>query len=475
MATLHHCAFLACRKRSDEPRFQQQRPLDAAVAERFPRYFKPHHSGILCNQHALLIKRQLTASPSGGHSAARALLAAAEQPGSSSFSAPLDAASRTVSYGAATAVWVDVVPDSPRPLDDCSLDDFHCRPSSPIPGVATTRASVDQSHSVVTASCGGNKKRRTAGSSKASAAMAVTGYRPDSVTVSALRRVQQLHRQLTAATWNGSSDHLVAHARDADVGVTNGEMQQQPFCELLQTMMTHPNVPAHARLRGARETQRDRDAHFWLDIGSGYGLAVLRARVISGARVCAGIEIAQDRVFISHQLAELAGMQDQAQFVAANVEDEDVLPILLAATHLFSYNAVFSDATCEYIARVLRREDSNWLVYVTFDKLHVFTQAGITIHTEPHAPGCCLGGVHLLGRTKPLAMSVSNQSLTASILLRCIPPSPRQREKTWKRGTAVLTQLSSVAAQQARQDRVASMASSKRSTRSATRSAQAMN
>ena len=79
-----------------------------------------------------------------------------------------------------------------------------------------------------------------------------------------------------------------------------------------------------------------------------------------------------------------------------------MLPILLAATHLFAFSAVFSAATQDYLAGVLSRPDSSWLVYTTCDTSDVFTRAGIEVHTEPHGADCRLGGVHLLGRTKPL-------------------------------------------------------------------------
>ncbi len=104
-------------------------------------------------------------------------------------------------------------------------------------------------------------------------------------------------------------------------------------------------------------------------------------------------------------------MQDQVHFVSSDVCSPQALPILLAATHLFAFSAVFSGATQDYLAGVLSRADSSWLVYTTCDNSDVFARAGIEVHTEPHGADCRLGGVHLLGRTKPLPMSVSTQSL----------------------------------------------------------------
>ena len=159
-------------------------------------------------------------------------------------------------------------------------------------------------------------------------------------------------------------------------------------------------------------------------MGSGYGLAVLRARIMTGAKVCAGIEIATDRVSISHRLAEKMDMREgdkqQVHFVSSDVCHPQVLPILLAATHLFAYSRVFSADTQDYLANVLSRPDSSWLLYVTCDKTSVLERAGLTVHTEPHGPECRLGGVHLLGHTKPLSMSASSQGFTACIYLRCV-------------------------------------------------------
>ena len=226
-----------------------------------------------------------------------------------------------------------------------------------------------------------------------------------------MQQLREEHHRLTKHIWNSHSYHLAEHDEHAAIGTTNGEMRRAPFCELLQTLMTHPSIPTHARLQ-AEQTGAE---HFWLDIGSGYGLAVLRARIISGAKVCAGIEIAQDRVSVSHRLTGKMGRQHQVHYVSSDVCSSQVLPILLAATHLFAFSAVFSTDTRNYLASVLTRPDSSLLVYITCDKSDVFERAGMQVHTEPHGPGCRLGGVHCLGRTKPLPMSVSAQSFTAII------------------------------------------------------------
>ena len=128
--------------------------------------------------------------------------------------------------------------------------------------------------------------------------------------------------------------------------------------------MTHPSIPSYAQLQAEQTGAK----HFWLDVGSGYGLAVLRARIVTGAKVCAGIEIVENRVSISHRLAAKLGMEDQVHFASSDVCNPQALPILLAATHLFAFSAVLSAATQDYLAGVLSRPDSSWLVYVSCDK-----------------------------------------------------------------------------------------------------------
>ena len=67
--------------------------------------------------------------------------------------------------------------------------------------------------------------------------------------------------------------------------------------------------------------------------------------------MCGGVEVAQDRVFVSHRLAQPLGLSTQAQFVDADGCSPDVLLILEAATHLVAYSAVFSAATRAYLGK----------------------------------------------------------------------------------------------------------------------------
>ena len=294
------------------------------------------------------------------------------------------------------------------------------------------------------------------------AAMTVSGHVLDAATNSKLQLLRREHHRLTKDIWNSHSYQLAEHDEEFAVGTTNGEMRQAPFCELLQTLMAHPSIPMHARLHAE---------NFWLDVGSGYGLPVLRARIVTGAKVCAGIEIAEDRVSISHRLAGQLGMQDQVHFVSSDVCHPQVLPILLAATHLFVFSAVFSVDTQDYLASVLSRPDSSWLLYVACDKTDSLARAGITVHTEPHGPDCRLGGVHLLGRTRPLPMSVSKQSFSACIYLRCVPASAGVRAAAWATGMATLLERSTAAALRASEEMSRTLTSSlRRETRSTRRS-----
>ena len=554
-SSFQHCAFHTCRKRSDQARFRQPRPLTVAMAEHLPHLFDTGRSGVLCNQHYHAIKRQwsqpadavdgaaeqedtasaapLTLVPDETHQplplmSDEADVAAVRDTESLPPSLPneADAATAVICFNDTVTVndadaellvsCAAAVPAAvPHHQTATATDDQlpADRPASPPnlnhPSAAATSVSsstisiaissdnntvIDTSRSRSSSSSSNssssgsmqnsnsraprNKKRKARSASptvRQVAPMAVSGWRADSATATALRRLQREHGRLTADTWNSSGDHLVWQRREdyLDVSITNGEMQQQPFCELIQMLRTHPNIPLHARLGHQHDDQRQ-PQHLFCDVGSGYGLAVLRAHILlRKAAMCAGIEIAQDRVNISVRLA--AHMQEDmpsgsfAQFVAGAVEDADVLPILLASTHLFAYSAVFSSATRDYIAaNVLRRDDSLWLVYVTFDSLTVFERAGLIIHTEPHGPDCSLGGAHLLGRTKSLPMAVSKQKLTANILLRCQPPaSSRARDETWQRGIQLLNQRAAAAELHAHSTHAATIAhQGKRVTRS---------
>ena len=294
------------------------------------------------------------------------------------------------------------------------------------------------------------------------AAMTVSGHMLDTAATKSLQQLTKEHHYLTKDTWNSHSFHLAEHEEGVAVGSTNGEMRQAPFCELLQTLMTHPSIPTYAQLQAEQMGAE----HFWLDVGSGYGLAVLRARIVAGAKVCAGIEIAEDRVSVSHRLTEQMGMQDQVKFVSSDVCNPQMLPILLAATHLFAFSAVFSAPTQDYLAGVLSRSDSSWLLYITCDKPDVFTRAGVEVHTEPHGADCRLGGVHLLGRTKPLPMSVSTQAFTTSIYLRCVPADTVVRAAAWSAGMATLRERSEAAALQASEEMQRTVLFAGRETRS---------
>ena len=95
------------------------------------------------------------------------------------------------------------------------------------------------------------------------AVMTVSGHVLDPATMKSLQQLMKEHHRLTKDIWNSHTFHLVEHDEDAAVGSTNGEMRQGPFCEVLQTLMTHPSIPSHAQLQ-AECTGAE---HFFLDVG----------------------------------------------------------------------------------------------------------------------------------------------------------------------------------------------------------------
>ena len=305
-----------------------------------------------------------------------------------------------------------------------------------------------------------------AGRSKSSKRTAPTmismGWHPPAVVAAQLSRLTTAHRALTVHTWNGSTDHLAAPA-DADISVANGEMQQQPYCDLMHTLITHDNLPDHCKLQRATN-------HFFLDVGSGYGLAALRASLVSGVAVAGGVEVARDRVFISHRLTDAVELSERVHFVDANATTPDVLPVLRAATHVFAYSAVFSRATRSYLAReLIACEDSNWLVYVTFDKVDVLQEAGIKVTIGRHEVDCTEGSVHWVGHTHSLPMSVSGQKLQANIFVRCTRPEATSSESRFATGATLLRSMAAASRQRGAADMSNLMASSQAVTRAAKR------
>ena len=79
------------------------------------------------------------------------------------------------------------------------------------------------------------------------APMTVSGYMLDAATTNQLQLLRTEHRSLTKDIWNSHAYHLAEHNEDFAVGTTNGEVRQAPFCELLQTLMSHPSIPMCAR------------------------------------------------------------------------------------------------------------------------------------------------------------------------------------------------------------------------------------
>ena len=375
--------------------------------------------------------------------------------GPSPPSSPSSSSSTVLSLDSSPSSGTDASSSLPQPLSSSEVDDMDEEAS-----LSDIDWEMQLDEADVQTSRRGTRKRPKP---IWTAAMTVSGHVLDAATAKSLQQLVREHHRLTKDTWNSHTFHLAEHDEAVAVGLTNGEMRQAPFCELLQTLMTHPSIPTYARLQ-AEQTGAE---HFWLDVGSGYGLAVLRARIVTEVKVCAGIEIVEDRVSISHRLAEKVGMQKQVHFVSSDVCSPQALPILLAATHLFAFSAVFSAATQDYLASVLSRPDSSWLVYTTCDTSDVFTRAGIEVHTEPHGAECKLGGVHLLGHTKPLSMAVSSQAFTAFTYLRCVPPNTVVRARAWATGMATLRERSEAAALQASEAMDRTLKSVRRELRSA--------
>jgi hypothetical protein len=276
----------------------------------------------------------------------------------------------------------------------------------------------------------------------------------------ALQTIARHHRKLTGDVWNSHSYSLAEHRVGEPIGVTNGEMVEGDMTALWSTLMDHGNMPTYARLGPAPEAGQS----FLLDVGSGYGRAVLHAKVQTGVSVCAGIEVAKDRCFISHRLAEEVGLSGQVQFIAADFCDPVVRPVLLAATHLFAYSRAFSDATRRYLARALQDEESRWRVYITCDPPGVLQSCGVVVHADLHWPSCDLGGVHAIGKLRSMKMAVSGEQHTLYVYVRCQRPAALRAEHSMGELEA-LTRLSEETATEGRAALASTLTTTQRFTR----------
>jgi hypothetical protein len=415
MARAVYCAYIDCRSRSDRRGFGVPRPVLLDYCTFLPHLLKPIHDQMLCNRHRWKLETALREARCTAQLQSDAFMEA---------SGPALRGDDVIA----------IPPSSSPPLSS---------PSSPPPPPSTDALTGASS-----------RGRRTVST------MMSMGWHMSAAIRAELFRLMTAHHRLTANTWNGSSDHLEASA-DADISIANGEMQQQPYCDLIHTLMTHGNLPADCKMQGTSAS-----SHFFLDIGSGYGLAALRARILSGVAVVGGVEVARDRTFISHRLADAVQLRDYVHFIDANATSPDVLPILRAATHLFAYSAVYSRATRSYLAQeVIFCEDSNWLVYVTFDKVDVLKDAGIKVNHGSHEPHCTEGGVHWVGHTSSLSMSVSGQKMQANIFVRCTRPDAASGQHRFVAGAALLRSMAAASRQRGEEYMNNLMTSNKAETR----------
>ena len=431
-----YCAYIACNVRGDRPEFRRRRPVLTSYTDRLSHLLKSTHCDVLCNKHHHTLLAETAKLP---HEVRVTATCVTTQTTSMTSAALSESEEDEPTEGAAL---------QEQPLDDA--------PSSPPSTSLLRSAAATVTPLSVSTTRGGRRTVPT---------MISQGWCAPADIAAELSRLTAAHRHETGHIWNGSADKLADDADDDDISVPNGEMQQQPYCDLLHTLMTHDNLPADYKLGGRRAGRQ-----FFLDVGSGYGLAALRARIVSGVLVAGGVEVVPDRAFISHRVAETVQLSDCVHFVDASAHSPSVLPILRAATHLFAYSCAFSDTTCSYLAEhVIASSDSNWLVYVTFDKPDVLLAAGMAVQCGGHDKLCTAGGVHWVGHTHSLAMSVSGQKMQANIFVRCTPPDAVNRQRRLDEGVQLLCEKSAASRERGEQEMAQLLASTKTETRAAKR------
>ena len=282
-----YCAHVDCRSRSDQRRFGQPRQVLPRHVLHSHAALKAHHGGVLCNRHFFVLQARCT-NDDDEQRVDISVQQREQQPQQHSALNGDDRAEERTEHhqhqgpdhhqeAAASHLLGDLLAavDPSRVL----VEAHTASSAPPLPLTSTSDVGDDPASPVHTV-------RRPRQSRRAVQTLISLGWRPPAAIEASLAQLTAAHRRLTGQIWNGSSHHLVA-ADDADISVANGEVQQQPYCDLLHTLITHDNIPADCRLQSARVATN----HFFLDIGSGYGLAVLRAQLLSGVAVCGGVEV----------------------------------------------------------------------------------------------------------------------------------------------------------------------------------------
>ena len=98
-------------------------------------------------------------------------------------------------------------------------------------------------------------------------------------------------------------------------------------------------------------------------------------------------------------MAIAESMEGQLYLLAVGMCDAKVLPVLMAATHLFAYNRAISYDPRAYLANTIQHTHSQFVLYISFDHPNIMLQQwGVQLHGDLHwSSECDKGGVHVTG------------------------------------------------------------------------------
>jgi hypothetical protein len=121
-------------------------------------------------------------------------------------------------------------------------------------------------------------------------------------------------------------------------------------------------------------------SHF-VDLGSGFGLPVFGALAQSPARIATGIELIGSRHRVSLNILEDADVQRLlpsgaiVNFVHGDVTKQDVWQ-QTNFSHVFTFDAAFTEETCEAIARALLSQPT-WKVFISSRSVKYWADHGL--------------------------------------------------------------------------------------------------
>ena len=213
-----------------------------------------------------------------------------------------------------------------------------------------------------------------------------------------LKRLYALWRKTCGALWNS----MIQNPQEIDalnekISVGNGELSCKCMSEVIFILQNQ--LPLEYRLNGK--------SHF-VDLGSGYGLSLMHTVCETNHTLTSysGIEVESSRLRGSREFAMRLGYADRVTIVQDSFNsfhNPQISSIMTQASHLYSFDWVFSKDTLEKLAGFLTKS-KNWRVFVSYWNAKTWSKYGLD------TVAVCAGKI---GRRR-----MHSQSMTAYIYLR---------------------------------------------------------